>query len=170
MMDMERESHAPSSANHGSAIGHEIQRFGKVNYRPKNCSSKAFALLNSLIERMEKDHGGTAASRPLDMIGLHNTRVEAAATPSKIPSWLIDEISRLDHLIVQADKISAAINSCYWSIGVSYREFCKVRSYSCVVYRFLIAHGRLHTLLQATASIQGPWRKTLLQDFVPLLP
>jgi len=169
-MDMERESHVPSSANHGLAIGHEIQGSEKVNYRPKNGSSKAFALLNSLIERMEKDHGGTAAPRPLDMIGFHNTRVEAAATPSKIPSWLINEISRLDYLLVQADNVSAAINSCYWSIGVSYREFCKVRSYSGGVYRFLIAYVRLHTLCQTTASTQGRWRKTLLQDSVPLLP
>ena len=37
-------------------------------------------------------------------------------------------MSRLDHLLNQADNVSLAINSCYWSIGVSYREFCKVRS------------------------------------------
>ena len=130
MMDTERENHAPSSANHVLTIGHPVHRSGKVNFRPKNGSSKAFALLNTLIERMEKDHGGTTASGPLDMIEFHDIRVEAAAPPANIPSWLINEISRLDHLLIQAGNVSMAINSCYWSIGVSYREFCKVCSQS----------------------------------------
>ena len=130
VMDIERDSDAPLSASNCLAIGHETPRSVKVNDRPKNGSSKAFALLDSLIERKERDYGGTAASRPLDTVGIQHTRVEVEATPSKVPSWLIDEISRLDHLLIQADNVSAAINSCYWSIGVSYREFCKVSSYS----------------------------------------
>lgn len=128
MMDIERDSDAPLSANNCLAIGRETPGSLRVNHRPKKGSSKAFALLDSLIERKEKDYGGTAASRRLDMVEFQHTRVEAEATPSKIPSWLIDEISRLDHLLIQADNVSVAINSCYWSIGVSYREFCKVSS------------------------------------------
>jgi len=64
---------------------------------------------------------------PLDTIRPHVTEAGAEATPSTISSWLINEISRLDHLLVQADKISITINFCYWSIGVPYRDFCKVR-------------------------------------------
>jgi len=129
LMEIERDSD-PLSANNVLAISHETQRSRKVNHRPKNGSSRAFALMDTLVERMDKDYGGTAASRPLDLIGFHATRVEVEATPSKFTSWLIDEISRLDHLLIQADNVSVAINSCYWKIGVSYQKFCKVRSYS----------------------------------------
>jgi len=167
-MEIERDSET-SSANNVSVIGHETQRSRKANHQPKNGSSKAFALLDTLVERMEKVYGNTAASRPLDLIGFHGTRVEAEATPSEIPGRLIDEISRLDHLLIQADNVSVAINSCYWYIGVSYREFCKVRS-SPGLSRFLIAHGRPLNLSQTTASTQGLWRKTPLQNFVPHLP
>jgi len=128
MMDIERDSDAPLSANKCLAIDHETPGSLRVNCRPQNGSSKAFVLLDSLIERKEKDSGGTAASRPLDMVEFQHTKVEAEAMPSRIPSWLIDAISRLDHLLIQADNVSVAINSCYWSIGVSYREFCKVSS------------------------------------------
>ena len=129
MMDIEHNSDDPSSANSSFAIGHETRRSEKTKYRPNNGSSKAFALLDTLIERMEKDafRGGTMATVPLDTIRPHVTEAGAEATPSKISSWLINEISRLDHLLVQADKISIAINCCYWSIGVSYQNFCKVR-------------------------------------------
>lgn len=168
-MEIERDND-PLSANDVSAIDHETQRSRKVTHRPKNGSSKAFALLDTLVERMEKNYGGTAVSRPLDLIGFYGTRVEAEATPSKIHSWLIDEISRLDHLLIQADNVSVAINSCYWNIGVSYREFCKVRSYSPGIFRFLIAHERPLNLHQATANTQGRWRKTPLQNFAPHLP
>jgi hypothetical protein len=129
MMDIERNSDDPPTANSSFAIGHEARCSEKAKYRPKNGSSKAFALLDTLVERMEKDafRGGTMAIIPLDTIRLHVAEAGAEATPSKISSWLINEISRLDHLLVQADKISIAINCCYWSIGVSYRNFCKVR-------------------------------------------
>jgi hypothetical protein len=129
MMDIEHSSDDPPYANGSFAISHEARCSEKAKYRPKNGSSKAFALLDTLIERMDKDafRGGAMATTPLDTIRLHVTEAEAEATPSKISSWLINEISRLDHLLVQADKISIAINCCYWSIGVSYRNFCKVR-------------------------------------------
>jgi hypothetical protein len=128
MMDIERNSDAPTSANHSPDVGHGTRCSEKAKL-PKNGSSKAFALLDTLIERMKKDafRGGTMATVPLDTIRLHVTEAGAEATPSKISSWLINEVSRLDHLLVQADKISIAINCCYWSIGVSYRNFCKVR-------------------------------------------
>lgn len=170
MMDIERDSDAPLSANNCLVIGHETPGSSRVNCRPRNGSSKAFALLDSLIERKEKDYGGTAASRPLDMVEFQHTRVEAEATPSKIPSWLIDEISRLDHLLIQADNVSATINSCYWSIGVSYREFCKVSSYSPGASPFSITHVRPLREHRAKSSTQGRWRKMLLQDFVQLRP
>jgi len=160
----------PLSANNVSAIDHETQRSRKVDHRPKNGSSKAFALLDTLVERMERTYGGTAVSRPLDQIILHDTSVEAETTPSKISSRLIDEISRLDHLLIQADNVSVAINSCYWSIGVSYREFCKVSSCSPGACTFSIADVRPLTQHQATSSTQGRWRKKPLQNFVPHLP
>lgn len=129
MMDIERNSDDPPSTNNSLAMGHETRCSEKAKYRPKNGSSKAFALLDTLIERMEKDafRGSTLATVPLDTIRLHVTEAGAEATPSTISSWLINEISRLDHLLVQADKISITINFCYWSIGVPYRDFCKVR-------------------------------------------
>jgi hypothetical protein len=135
MMDIERNSDDPPSANGSFAISHEARCSEKAKHRPKNGSSKAFALLDTLIERINKDafRGGTMATVPLDTIRSHVIEAEAEATPSKISSWLINEISRLDHLLVQADKISIAINCCYWSIGVSYREFCKVRCVMCGV-------------------------------------
>jgi hypothetical protein len=146
MMDVERNSDDPPSANSSFAIGYETRCSEKAKYRPKNGSSKAFALLDTLIERVENDacRSGTMATVPLDTIKLHVTEAGdgAEATPSKISSWLINEISRLDHLLVQADKISIAINCCYWSIGVSYRNFCKVRR----DMRWLVAYSRLRTL------------------------
>ena len=42
---------------------------------------------------------------PLDAIRLHNTEAGAKATPSIKSSRLVDEISRLDQLLVQADKV-----------------------------------------------------------------
>jgi len=128
-MDIERNSEAPPSAKRSLAIGHETRCSKIAKCRPKNGSSKAFALLDTLIERMERNAfcGDTAAALPLDVIRLHDAEAGAKATPSKISSWLIDEISRLDHLLGQADKISIAINCCYWRIGISYRNFCKVR-------------------------------------------
>ena len=152
MMDIERNSDDPPTANSSFAIGHETRCSEKAKYRPKNGSSKAFALLDTLIERVENDacRSGTMATVPLDTIKLHVTEAGAEATPSKISSWLINEISRLDHLLVQVDKISIAINCCYWSIGVSYRNFCKVR---CVM------RGEpwcLHGLLKASnATLAG---------------
>ena len=104
------------------------------------------------------------------MVEFQHTRVEAEATSSKIPSWLINEIYRLDHLLIQADNVSVAINSCYWSIGLSYREFCKVSSYSPGVSPFSIAHVRPLTQHQAKSSTQRQWRKMLLQDFARLHP
>jgi len=55
MTDIERNSDGPPSANSSFAIGHEARCSEKAKYRPKNGSSKAFALLDTLIERMEKD-------------------------------------------------------------------------------------------------------------------
>ena len=114
MMDIERNSDDPPSANSSFGMGHEARCSEKGKYRPKNGSSKAFALLDTLIERMETDafRGGTMAIVPLDTIRLHVAEAGAEATPSKISCWLINEISRLDHLLVQADKISVAINCC----------------------------------------------------------
>ena len=151
MMDIERNSNGPPSANNCFAIDHETRCSEKAKYRPKNGSSKAFALLDTLIERMETDafRDGTMATVPLDTIRLHVTEAAAEATPSKISSWLIDEISRLDHLLVQADKISIAINCCYWSIGVSYRNFCKVR---CVTRG---VSWWFHGLLKASSATLG---------------
>jgi hypothetical protein len=144
MMDIERNSDALTSANHSPVVGHGTRFSEKAKSLPKNGSSKAFALLDTLIERMDKDafRGGTMATVPLDMIRSHVAEAGAEATPSKISGWLINEISRLDHLLIQADKISIAINCCYWSIGVSYRNFCEVRS----DMRWLMADYRLRTL------------------------
>jgi len=115
MMDIERNSDDPPSANGSFAIGHEARCSEKAKYRRKNGSSRASALLDTLIERMEKDafRGGTMATVPLDMIRHQFAQAGPEATPSKVSSWLINEISRLDHLLVQADKISMAINCCY---------------------------------------------------------
>jgi len=152
MMDIERNSDAPTSANHSPVVGHGTRCSEKAKYLPKNGSSKAFVLLDTLIERMDKDafRGGTMATVPFDTIRSHVTEAGAEATPSKISSWLINEISRLDHLLVQADKISIAINCCYWSIGVSYRNFCKVR---CVMRGL---SWWFHSLLKASnATLAG---------------
>jgi hypothetical protein len=88
--DIERDSDGPLSADNNLAIGHESHRSGKVNYWPENGPSRAFALLDTLIERKEKDYSGRAASRPLGTIGFHNMKAEAEATPSETPRWLID--------------------------------------------------------------------------------
>jgi hypothetical protein len=129
-MDIERDSRSPSSANNLLAVSHQTQRLEKAGNRQKNGSSKAFALLDTLIERVQKDNVryDTTTTGPLIAFGNHDKAVGTEATQSQISSWLVDELSRLDHLLVQAEKMSASINCCYWRIGLSYRAFCKVRS------------------------------------------
>jgi hypothetical protein len=85
-MDIERNSDAPTSANHSPVVGHGTPCSEKAKYLPKNGSSKAFALLDTLIERMDKDVFRGRTMVAVDTMRPHVTEVGAEATPSKISS------------------------------------------------------------------------------------
>jgi hypothetical protein len=123
----------PAAADTGQ---HRTEEGKKPEARQKSGSSKALALLTTLFERMERnvDPANTRAPVYFPALNAAVGQVKSNTTQSKTFSWLVDEMSRLDRLLVQADKMSISINCCYWSIGVSYREFCKVR----------LASGRMH--------------------------
>jgi len=128
-MDIERDKDGQFSANNAAAIVHD-----------------ALALSYSPSEGMQKNSGGKVASTPLETTDFHDTSAEAETTPSKYSNWLIDGICGLAHLLFQAENVSAAIISCYWTIGMSYRESCMLRFHSPRgVTRCLIAYERLRT-------------------------
>jgi len=170
-MDIERDIRSPSSASNLLAVSHPTRRPEKAGNRRKNGSSKAFALLDTLIERVQKDdvRCDTTSTIPLIAFGDHDKVAGTEATQLQLSNWLIDELSRLDHLLVQADKMSVSINCCYWRIGFSYREFCKVRFISYRDPRNRIAYQRLRMSRHARASIRGLRKKTLSQNFALLL-
>lgn len=87
-MDIERDSRSPSSANNLLAVSHQTRRCEKAGNRRKNGSSKAFALLDTLIERIQKDNGryDTTSTVPLIAFGNHDKVPGTEATQSQISS------------------------------------------------------------------------------------
>ena len=94
-----------------------------------------------------------AYSAALSAISEH---VKTNTTQSKVFCWLVDEMSRLDRLLVQADKMSISINCCYWSIGVSYREFCKVRLAPCRLHQWTHNSHQSSQVIQRDSQHQHP--------------
>jgi hypothetical protein len=117
---------------------HRAEEGKKPEAQQKIGSSKALALLTTLFERMERNADPANTQAPAYSAALNAVvgQVKTNTTQSKVSSWLVDEMSRLDRLLVQSDKMSISINCCYWSIGLSYREFCKVRLASCRMHQW----------------------------------
>jgi hypothetical protein len=140
-MEIERSSVLGSTAGSLPAAANTRQHRAEEGKKPeaqqKIGSSKALALLTTLFERMERNADPAETQAPAYSAALNAVvgQVKTNTTQSQIFSWLVDEMSRLDRLLVQADKMSISINCGYWSIGVSYREFCKVRVASCRVHQ-----------------------------------
>lgn len=138
VMAMEVEDDSPSTSTSDDLLA--VEQIGlkasshsaKDGTHQKNGPSKVFALLNTLLNRLANDQEvlhTTSSISPLASKNQANANGDKVVG-GKIFDWLFDEISRLDILQIQADKASVAINCCYWNIGISYREFCKVRSVS----------------------------------------
>jgi hypothetical protein len=175
-MEIERSSVLGSTAGSLPAAANTRQHRAEEGKKPeaqqKIGSSKALALLTTLFERMERNADPANTQAPAYSAALNAVvgQVKTNTTQSKVSSWLVDEMSRLDRLLVQADKISISINCCYWSIGVSYREFCKVRLASCECISGTVTHVSLLITLEAIANTRELWRKKLSPDFALSLP
>jgi hypothetical protein len=141
-MEIERSSALGSTAGSLPAAAdtrqHRTEEGKKLETQRKNGSSKALALLTTLFERMERNADRADTRTPAYSAALNVVigQVKTNTTQSKVFFCLVDEMSRLDRLLVQSDQTSISINCCYWSIGVSYREFCKVRLASCRMHQW----------------------------------
>jgi hypothetical protein len=132
-MEMECSSPSASFAENPPAAEdtrqHRATEGEKAKTQGKSGSSKALALSDTLFERMLRNADLPDMRTPAYIAELNavDERVGTNTTQSKVFCWLVDGIFRLDRLLVQADKLTISINCCYWSIGVSCRELCKVR-------------------------------------------
>jgi len=132
-MELECSSSSASFAKNPPAAEetrqHRAAEGEKAKTQGKSGSSKAWALLlDTLFERMGRSADPTdmRTAAYIDALNPVDQNIRTNTTQSKVSAgWWMK--TQADRLLVQADKLTISINCCYWRIGVSYLEFCKVR-------------------------------------------